>query len=231
MKGHSDVRKSTRALSGAFTIVVLLLLLALSSGGFEVRVGTLQLFNKNEELSNVEDGYGLYDMVADGSNAGYKVGYKFGAEGTSISKGSARDSDSKANFQPATLFQEVMAASPVVLFIRSSEASSMELKNFLSSEYSFSPEMAVVDLDKHEHGKEVEDYIGSNKLNQRRVGTSNSHQLLRAPYMFINGVSVINNSVEENIKTPHVEGTLIETFTKLTSNKVLVSEVQTPSNS
>ncbi|CCK71314.1 pheromone-regulated protein PRM4 KNAG_0G02580 [Huiozyma naganishii CBS 8797] len=132
-----------------------------------------------------------------------------------------------APWDPLSTFTEVMNMSPVVLFIKSSERNSLadHVRKVLSTEYEISPGAAVVDLDKHRYGEELQNYIETQKL----PGGS-SQQL---PYLFVNRVPVIGageiDSVAE-FKRLHSTGALLDRFKQLAERKVLFEKIELPSN-
>lgn len=140
-------------------------------------------------------------------------------------------SSSSSSFSPARGFQEILTTSPAVLFIRSSNKDSLGLKNMLNTEYTFSPEVIVVDLDKHTYGDRIQEYIRRNKLETYKSNYEEASQSPDVPYLFINGVSMINKSLKEDIMKQHIDGNLITKFREISDGKVSVSKVDTPSNS
>ncbi|BAO41871.1 pheromone-regulated membrane protein 4 [Kluyveromyces marxianus] len=138
---------------------------------------------------------------------------------------------SSSSFSPARGFQEILTTSPAVLFIRSSNKDSLGLKNMLNTEYTFSPEVIVVDLDKHTYGDRIQEYIRRNKLETYKSNYEEASQSPDVPYLFINGVSMINKSLKEDIMKQHIDGNLITKFREISDGKVSVSKVDTPSNS
>lgn len=126
-------------------------------------------------------------------------------------------------FNPDYNFNEILNTSPVVLFIRSSNTDSQYLKNLLLKEYEISPEISIVDLDQHSHGDKLQEYILNQKLS---IPSSNS-----VPYLFINSASVINTSIEKDIKKLHSDGSLLQKFRHLANGKVLFEKMGLPSNS
>ncbi|CCF55822.1 hypothetical protein KAFR_0A03870 [Kazachstania africana CBS 2517] len=124
-----------------------------------------------------------------------------------------------ASFDVETNFNEILNTSPVVLFIKTSDKQSNYFKNLLLREYEISPEVAVVDLDKHSNGAKLQEYIRKNKLMTKDQ---------KLPYLFINSVAITNN---DNLKKFHKDGTLLENFKKLGNGKIMFKKIEAPSNS
>lgn len=136
-----------------------------------------------------------------------------------------------STFNPSLSLQRILATSPVILFIRSSDQISLDLKNTLSSEYNFSPELMIVDLDKHSQGDAIQEYIQLKKLRTYKSNYEESSKSPSVPYLFINGASLINKSVRDDILTLHSDGLLLDKFREVSGENVLISKVNVPSNS
>ncbi|AJW16369.1 Prm4p [Saccharomyces cerevisiae YJM1307] len=131
-------------------------------------------------------------------------------------------------FDPRTDFLDIIRTSPAVLFIKSSQADSIFLKNLLQREFEISPELATVDLEKHSHGYELEKYIKQNKLN---IDTSAALESIQSPYLFLNGISVINRGMVRDIIEPHSKGLLLPLLKSEARGNLLVEKKDIPSNS
>ncbi|CDO92891.1 unnamed protein product [Kluyveromyces dobzhanskii CBS 2104] len=134
-------------------------------------------------------------------------------------------------FNPSLGFQEILTTSPVILFIKSSVQSSVDLKNILTLEYTFSPEVIVVDLDKHSHGESIQEYIQLNRLATYKSHYEESSKSPDVPYLFVNGVSLINKSLKSDLLNKHADGTLLSKLRYFADGKVSISKLDTPSNS
>lgn len=131
-------------------------------------------------------------------------------------------------FDPKTNFLDIIRTSPAVLFIKSSQADSIFLKKLLQREFEISPELAIVDLEKHSHGYELEKYIKQNKLS---IDPSAPLESIQSPYLFLNGVSVINNGMVRDIIEPHSKGLLLSILKSEARGNLLVEKKDIPSNS
>ncbi|PTN17280.1 pheromone-regulated protein PRM4 [Saccharomyces cerevisiae] len=131
-------------------------------------------------------------------------------------------------FDPRKDFLDIIRTSPAVLFIKSSQADSIFLKNLLQREFEISPELATVDLEKHSHGYELEKYIKQNKLN---IDTSAALESIQSPYLFFNGISVINRGMVRDIIEPHSKGLLLPLLKSEARGNLLVEKKDIPSNS
>lgn len=138
---------------------------------------------------------------------------------------------SNERFSPSLGFQQILNTSPVILFIKSSEKNSVDLKNVLTLEYTFSPEIIVVDLDKHQFGDSMQEYIQLNRLATYKSNYGESSKSPDVPYLFINGVSLINKSLKDDILNKHADGSLLSKLRHVADSKVSISKVDIPSNS
>ncbi|CCD24931.1 uncharacterized protein NDAI_0E01150 [Naumovozyma dairenensis CBS 421] len=130
------------------------------------------------------------------------------------------------SFNPEVNFFQILETSPMVLFIKSSERDSKIIRDILTKEYEISPELAVVDLDKHKHGDELEEFIRLNKLNEQAIFSSS---LASLPYLFVNEVSMEIDTA--TIKDLHSKNFLIKKFELMSNGKVLFERKNPPSNS
>ncbi|QHS76582.1 pheromone-regulated protein PRM4 [Saccharomyces paradoxus] len=131
-------------------------------------------------------------------------------------------------FDPKTNFLDIIRTSPAVLLIKSSQTDSIFLKNLLQREFEISPELAIVDLEKHSHGYELEKYIKQNKLS---IDPSAPLESIQSPYLFLNGISVINNGMVRDIIEPHSKGLLLSILKSEARGNLLVEKKDIPSNS
>ncbi|AMD21135.1 HEL146Wp [Eremothecium sinecaudum] len=134
-------------------------------------------------------------------------------------------------FQPLAVFQEIMNTAPIVLFIRGDHADSQYMKKLLDAEYEVTPPVAVVDLKKHAEGDKLQKYIMLNKLNTYNTNFKPSDDIPDVPYLFINGNSIINTSLDKDIKTLHATGLLEEKLKSMAHELVSIKRISPPSNS
>ncbi|QID88280.1 pheromone-regulated protein prm4 [Saccharomyces pastorianus] len=131
-------------------------------------------------------------------------------------------------FDPKVSFLDIINTSPAVLFIMSSQTDSVFLRSLLQKELEISPELAIVDLEKHSHGYELEKYIKQNKLD---IDPSTSLETIHSPYLFLNGISVINNGIARDIIEPHSKGLLLSVLKSEARGNLLIEKKDIPSNS
>lgn len=141
-------------------------------------------------------------------------------------------SDSWSNyddsFDPMKSLHQILNTSPVVLFIDSTSldiewTNSNLLKNILLNNYEISPELVVVDLNKHTNGHILQEYIETYKLN----GDENP----QLPYLFINSRSVLNKDCKQHLLEYHESNKLLNRFKKFADGKVIFDKLELPSNS
>lgn len=133
-----------------------------------------------------------------------------------ISKGSTADSNTEELFDAAVEFNSIMTLSPVVIFSKTYCGYSKALKKLLTSEYELIPNPTVVELDKHTHGRELQEYIAI-KTGRRTV-----------PNLFVGGVS---RGGSDDIKKLHEDGSLSNYLNQWGNKQIKVSKVSAPSNS
>ncbi|CAI4254250.1 BGP_1a_G0002000.mRNA.1.CDS.1 [Saccharomyces cerevisiae] len=72
-----------------------------------------------------------------------------------------------AEFDAAAEYNKIMEQSPMIVFSKTGCPYSKKLKALLTNSYTFSPSYHVVELDRHEHTKELQDQI--EKVTGRRT--------------------------------------------------------------
>ncbi|CAI4327983.1 BAI_1a_G0008520.mRNA.1.CDS.1 [Saccharomyces cerevisiae] len=109
----------------------------------------------------------------------------------------------------------ILDLSPIIIFSKSTCSYSKGMKELLENEYQFIPNYYIIELDKHGHGEELQEYI---KLVTGR-GT--------VPNLLVNGVSRGGN---EEIKKLHTQGKLLESLQVWSDGKFSVEQREKPSN-
>ncbi|KAL6944940.1 hypothetical protein ACO0QE_002382 [Hanseniaspora vineae] len=128
----------------------------------------------------------------------------------------------------AAELHEILNTSPVVIFGKKNEPDSEYLYNLLTKEYEVTPEPIFVDLDKHTSGPQIQKYIQTKKIvRHKEVDASNTMDI---PYLFINGVSVINTGVTTDIKKNHASNKLLDKLKAVASDTVSFTRLESPSN-
>ncbi|EJS41404.1 prm4p [Saccharomyces arboricola H-6] len=148
--------------------------------------------------------------------------------GPSPSSVVSKKKENHKKFDPKVSFLDIIRTSPAVMFIKSSQMDSVFLKSLLQKEFEISPELAIVDLEKHCNGYELEKYIKQNKLNR---DPDTALESIHSPYLFLNGVSIINNGIATDIIEPHSKGLLLHVLKSEARGNLLVEKKDTPSNS
>ncbi|KAM3161135.1 Glutaredoxin domain-containing protein [Lachancea thermotolerans] len=139
-----------------------------------------------------------------------EVGIK-GDDGAS----SGTDFTQQKEFDPAKEYQYILANRPMIVFSKSRCPFSKKLKDLLAKEFEFSPSYMVVELDKHEHGAELQKHIGS------LTGRST------VPNVIINGVSRGGCDDFEKLQE---KGELLSSLKTWCDKALTVSKKEKPSN-
>lgn len=122
----------------------------------------------------------------------------------------------KEEFNPAREFNEILAFAPVVIFSKVSCPYSQALKSLLTNDYEIVPQPIIVELDKHEHGKQLQEYIG--KISGRTT----------VPNLFVKGTS---RGGSDEMKALHEKGTLLDSLVAWGGKDLKVTKHSLPSNS
>ncbi|SCU90674.1 LADA_0F05732g1_1 [Lachancea dasiensis] len=120
-----------------------------------------------------------------------------------------------AHFDPAKEYQMILVSSPMVIFSKSYCPFSKRLKELLHQKYVFTPNFIVVELDKHEHGAELQSYIGS------QTGRTT------VPNVVINGVS---RGGFDDLRVLQENGELLTSLKDWAGKMLTVSKKEKPSN-
>lgn len=132
----------------------------------------------------------------------------------------------ESSFNPMKNLVQILNTSPVVLFINSKDEQFQTgnlLKKILLNNYQISPEPIIVDLNKHENGLLLQNYIKEYKLNR--------NDNAKLPYLFINSRSVLDNDFKDNLLKYHDSGELLNRFKNFAEGKVRFDKLELPSNS
>ncbi len=119
-------------------------------------------------------------------------------------------------FDAAREFQEIMQLSPVVIFSKTYCPYSKGLKELLKSSYEITPSPAIVELDMHKYGPQLQEYVG--KRTGRRT----------VPNLMVKGVS---RGGFDDIIELHKEGTFVKNFMEWAGNAAKIEKINAPSNS
>lgn len=123
--------------------------------------------------------------------------------------------DIDGSFDAAKEFAMILDMAPVIVFSKSYCPYSTKLKETLANEFQFTPEYYVIELDKHSHGKQLQDYIA------KRTGRTT------VPNLIVNGLS--RGGCDEVLKLHH-EGKLLSSLKQWGQDTFSVKQNEKPSN-
>lgn len=169
--------------------------------------------------------------AVEGSIAGSDVIVK-----TNSNKPSSKDGTT-LEYDPERIFKQIINTSPAVLFVRSSEYDSTVLRKLLTTDYEITPELLIVDMDMHRNGLLLEQYILDNKIKPSKnsdvllQSTTAIPKNLKAPYLFVNGVSLINTNIGEDVLKLHSKNQFLTKLKAYAGENVVFHKRDLPSNS
>lgn len=156
----------------------------------------------------------LVQSPEDDTAAGKKAGGKKAGGKTAGKKAPANNADlSTADgsaFSVAKEYLAIMAMLPVVIFLKLYCGFLKRLKGLLSQLYAITPQPAIVELDLHKHGKELQQYIGE-MLGRYTV-----------PNLFVAGV--LHGGCDD-IVALHEAGTLVDQLLEWGGKHIQVTSV------
>ncbi|CUS20396.1 LAQU0S01e05666g1_1 [Lachancea quebecensis] len=164
--------------------------------------------------------------ISDNSGAATRVATRAEIVRSEVVHGPRNYRPPSADFDPAINFQEILSASPVVLFVDSAQDSD-RLRALLQRDYEVSPAPAVVDLEKHSRGAQLETYIRY----YRTKPASATAVPRQPPYLFVNGNSVINSDFQTDIQDLHAQNELLAKLKTVAEGNVMFARNNAPSNS
>lgn len=221
--------RAKRGLGGTvFVLVLLLLTFGNVLGIFSTDIPIQSIIASTDSLnSNALIGKASVNSIKKESNNLNSVAH------TSMSSSSVAKDGTVIEYDPEKNFKQIINTSPAVLFIRSSEYESNILRKLLTRDYEITPELAIVDLDKHGHDVLLERHILSHKIKSTKVEVlkSTSVKQAKAPYLFINGHSLINNGIADDILKFHEKGQLLTKLKAFAGENIVFNKRDLPSNS
>ncbi|RKP32152.1 hypothetical protein METBISCDRAFT_25903 [Metschnikowia bicuspidata] len=128
------------------------------------------------------------------------------------------DTDDSGHFDPAKALMEIRSMGPMIVFSKSYCPFSKKLKKILSEEYSITPAPIIVELDKHKHGAELQNYLG---VFTKRIAVPN---VILGPDTLVS-----KGGAEEFIKY-HNDGTLADLLNSWGGKDISVSRIEVPLN-
>ncbi|KAM9908854.1 hypothetical protein OXX79_000102 [Metschnikowia pulcherrima] len=137
---------------------------------------------------------------------------------SSAEKSDSGDVDS-SDYDPAKGFLEIRALAPMTIFSKTYCPYSKRLKKLLSENYSITPEPKYVELDKHKHGQELQEYVG--RISERKT----------VPNVIMGTSSALSKGGADDFLQLHKEGKLVEMLNLWGERAISVVRLEVPSNS
>lgn len=128
------------------------------------------------------------------------------------------DVDDSGHFDPAKALVQIRSMGPMTVFSKSYCPFSIKLKKLLSENYSITPAPIIVELDKHKHGAELQNYLG--------VVTKRS----TVPNVIIGTDSLVSRGGADDFLKFHNEGTLASLLNTWGGKDISVSRIEVPLN-
>lgn len=130
-----------------------------------------------------------------------------------LHKGADKDTD----FDPAKELLAIRELSPVTIFSKTFCPYSKRAKKLLLDHYEITPQPAIVELDKHSHGAELQEYVA--EISGRRT----------VPNLLV-GTSLESRGGCDDIVKYHEEGNLAELLTSWGGKGLVVKKKEVPLN-
>lgn len=146
-----------------------------------------------------------------------KEGGDVSADPGTPKSGAHKDVSEVEAFDPKTELIQIRLLSPMTVFSKSYCPFSAALKQLLLENYDITPTYNVVELDKHEHGKELQDYLY--EVTKRRT----------VPNVLV-GKSLISRGGSDDFKALHKEDKLVELLKVWGDGDLLATRKGPPSN-
>lgn len=117
------------------------------------------------------------DVLDEGTTSGTKGSGSGVGAGVGAGSANENDLDLDTSFDPAKVLIQIRSISPMVVFSKTYCPYSKRLKKLLHDNYQITPEPVIVEIDKHAHGKVLQEYLGDisgrSTVPNVLVGTSN----------------------------------------------------------
>ncbi|CAI4057785.1 glutathione-disulfide reductase GRX6 SKDI_04G2260 [Saccharomyces kudriavzevii IFO 1802] len=156
----------------------------------------------DEEINEIKQKVGLQQPIAS-------------ADDSLSALKSDKGSGTGKGFNVQKEYSLMLDLSPVIIFSKSVCPYSRNMKELLENEYQFLPNYYIIELDKHGHGEELQEYI--------RLMTGRG----AVPNLLINGISRGGN---EEIRGLHSQGKLLGSLQAWSNGKFSVEQREKPSN-
>lgn len=128
------------------------------------------------------------------------------------------DVDDSGHFDPAKALVQIRSMGPMIVFSKSYCPFSTKLKKLLNENYSITPAPIIVELDKHRHGAELQNYLG--------VVTKRS----TVPNVILGTESLVSKGGADDFVKFHNDGTLAELLNTWGGKDISVSRIEIPLN-
>lgn len=123
-----------------------------------------------------------------------------------------------ADFNPIKELHEIRKLSPMVIFSKTYCPFSKKLKVLLQGNYQITPQPTIVELDKHSHGSELQDYLF--ELTGRKT----------VPNVLVGSKSTESRGGADDFIRLHEEGTLLDLLKEWGGKELDVKKAEAPSN-
>lgn len=127
-------------------------------------------------------------------------------------------SEDKGDYDAAKDFAQIRSMGPMVVFSKLYCPYSKRLKQLLRDHYSITPEPTIVELDKHKHGAELQDYL--KVVTQRNT----------VPNVLVGSKSHLSRGGSDDFLKLHNENTLAELLTLWGDKELSAKRIEVPSN-
>lgn len=128
------------------------------------------------------------------------------------------DVDDSGHFDPAKALLQIRSMGPMIVFSKSYCPFSKNLKKLLNENYSITPAPIIVELDKHKHGAELQNYLGV--VSKRTT----------VPNVIIGTDSLISRGGADDFLKYHNDGTLASLLNTWGGKDISVSRIEVPLN-
>lgn len=140
-----------------------------------------------------------------------------GSGGSNINGGGNSGANGQKTFDAKAALLEIRALKPMVIFSKSYCPYSMKLKKLIAENYQITPEPMIVELDKHQFGSEIQQYLG--EISGRKT----------VPNVLI-GKSVESKGGCDDFVELHNKGKLLDKLKIWGDNILDVKKIGPPSN-
>lgn len=125
--------------------------------------------------------------------------------------------EEELEFDPVKELIEIRSIAPMVVFSKTYCPYSKQLKKLLTENYEITPEISIVELDKHKYGKILQEHLG--KISGRKT----------VPNVLI-GTSNESKGGCDDFQNLHESGKLASLLNEWGNKKLSVKKLETPSN-